>query len=205
MALAASKPRPKHKPLVCVVAIGASAGGINGLLQLMPDLPLIPNVCLLIVVHLDPRSKSFLPHILGRAAHWQVKQAEEGELLCAGVAYIAPPDFHLVLEGGRLHLSSSGPVQMHRPSVDVLFESLAKQKNLQKHLKMIAVLLSGSGRDGSEGLRSMKLSGASTIVQDPADSMFPSMPEHGIETGCADFVMPARSIAPKISMLCAQG
>ena len=201
MALAASKPRPKRTPLVCVVAIGASAGGINGLMQLLPDLPLLPNVCLLIVVHLDPRSKSFLPNILGRNAHWEVKQAEEGELLRPGVAYIAPPNFHLVLEGGRLHLSTSGPVQMHRPSVDVLFESLAKQKNF----KMIAVLLSGSGRDGSEGLRSMKLSGASTIVQDPADSMFPSMPEHGIETGCADFVMPARSIAPKISMLCAQG
>jgi len=201
MALAASKPRPKRTPLVCAVAIGASAGGLNCLLQFLPELPLIPNVCLLIVVHLDPRSKSFLPHILGRIAHWQVKHAEEGELLRAGVAYIAPPDFHLVLNGGRLHLSSSRPVQMHRPSVDVLFESLARQKRL----KMIAVLLSGSGRDGSEGLRSMKLSGASTIVQDPADSMFPSMPEHGIETGCADFVMPARSIAPKISMLCAQG
>ena len=201
MALTASKPRPKRTPLVCVVAIGASAGGINGLMQLLPGLPLIPNVCLLIVVHLHPRSKSFLPHILGRNAHWQVKQAEEAELLRAGVAYIAPPDFHLLLKHGRLHLSSSGPVQMQRPSVDVLFESLAKQK----YLKTIAVLLSGSGRDGSQGLRSMKLSGASTIVQDPADSMFPSMPAHGIETGCADFVVPMRSIAPKISMLCGQG
>jgi len=201
MALAALKPRPKPTRLVCVVAIGASAGGINGLLQLLPHLPVIPNVSLLIVVHLDPRSKSFLAQILGRNAHWQMKQAEEGELLRAGVAYIAPPDFHLVLGGGRLHLTSSGPVQMHRSSVDVLFESLAKQKRL----KMIGVLLSGSGRDGSKGLRSMKLSGASTIVQDPADSMFPSMPEHGIETGCADFVVPARSIGTQISMLCAQG
>jgi len=192
MALAALKPRPKPTRLVCVVAIGASAGGINGLLQLLPHLPVIPNVSLLIVVHLDPRSKSFLAQILGRNAHWQMKQAEEGELLRAGVAYIG---------GGRLHLTSSGPVQMHRPSVDVLFESLAKQKRL----KMIGVLLSGSGRDGSKGLRSMKLSGASTIVQDPADSMFPSMPEHGIETGCADFVVPARSIGTQISMLCAQG
>ena len=93
------------------------------------------------------------------------------------------------------------PVQMHRPSVDVLFQSLAKQRRL----RAIAVLLSGSGRDGAEGLRSMKLSGASTIVQDPAEAMFPSMPAHGIETGCADFVIPARSIAPKISMLCAEG
>ena len=201
MASSASKSRPKRTPLVRVVAIGASAGGIKGLLEVLPDLPVIANCCLLIVVHLDPRFKSFLPDILRRNANWNVKQAEEGELLCAGVAYIAPPNFHLVLSGGRLHLASTGLVQWHRPSVDVLFESLARQKGL----RMIAVLLSGSGRDGSEGLRSMKRSGASTIVQDPAEAMFPSMPEHGIETGCADFVIPARSIAPKISMLCAQG
>ena len=201
MALTTSKSRPKRTPLVCVVAIGASAGGINGLLQVLPDLPLIPNCCLLIVVHLDPKFRSFLPQVLGRSARWGVKQAEEGESLREGVAYIAPPDFHLVLSGGRLHLSSTGPVQMHRPSVDVLFQSLAKQRRF----RTIAVLLSGSGRDGAEGLRSMKLSGASTIVQDPAEAMFPSMPTHGIETGCADFVIPARSIAPKISMLCAEG
>ena len=64
------------------------------------------------------------------------------------------------------------------------------------------MLLSGAGRDGSEGLREMKTAGGSTIVQDPAEAMFPSMPEHGIATGCADFVMSAPKMAPKLSMLC---
>jgi chemotaxis response regulator CheB len=201
MALAAFKSRPKRASLVRVIAIGASAGGIKGLLQLLPDLPVIPDCCLLIVVHLQPRVKSFLAAILGRSAHWGIKQAEQGEILRAGCAYVAPPDFHLLLSGGRLHLSSSEPVQMHRPSVDVLFHSLAQQQRF----RTIGILLSGSGSDGSEGLRSMKLSGASTIVQDPADAMFPSMPEHGIETGCVDFIIPTRSIALKISTLCAQG
>src|SRR5215475_9167323 len=105
MASSATNSWPKRSPLVHVVAIGASAGGINGLLQVLPELPVIPNCCLLIVVHLDPRSKSFLPDILRRHAHWDVKQAEDGELLQAGIAYIAPPDFHLVLSDGRLHLA----------------------------------------------------------------------------------------------------
>jgi len=191
---------------VRVVAIGASAGGIGGLLQLLPDLPTIANCALLIVVHLYPSSKSLLPDILRRSAqrgpgHWKVKQAEEGETLHPGIAYIAAPDFHLVLSGDQLHLSSTAPVRLHRPSVDVLFASVAKERGAGA----IAVLLSGAGRDGSDGLRLMKMSGASTIVQDPAEAAFPSMPEHGIQTGCADFIMPTQSIAPQISMLCAQG
>jgi two-component system chemotaxis response regulator CheB len=127
-----------------------------------------------------------------------VKLAEEGERLQPGVAYIAAPDFHLVISGDKIHLSSAEPVQMQRPSVDVLFASVAKEQGS----RCIGVLLSGGGCDGSAGLRHMKSVGGSTIVQDPADAMFPSMPEHGIQTGCADFVISAATMATKISMLC---
>jgi two-component system, chemotaxis family, protein-glutamate methylesterase/glutaminase len=201
MSSRAPKLRPKRGSAIRVVAIGASAGGIQGLLQLLPELPLIPGCSLLIVVHLHPINRSLLPEILRRCARWKVKQAEEGEPMHAGVAYIAAPDFHLVLSGDHLHLSSAKPVHMQRPSVDVLFASVAKERGSHA----IGVLLSGAGRDGSDGLRLMKESGGRTIVQDPAEAMFPSMPEHGIQTGCADFVIPAHSIAPQISLLCAQG
>ena len=187
--------------LVRTVAIGASAGGINGLREVLPDLPVIPDCCLLIVVHLPPALRSFLPEVLSRAAHWEVRQARNGETLRAAVAHIAAPNFHLVLSGNQLQLCSTALVLSQRPSVDVLFESVAKERGATA----IGVLLSGAGRDGSEGLRSMKRSGGQTIVQDPSEAMFPSMPAHGIETGCVDFVMPLRSIAPKISSLCAQG
>jgi two-component system chemotaxis response regulator CheB len=184
---------------VRVIAIGASAGGINGLLELLPDLPLIPDCCLLIVVHLHPAMKSLLPVVL-RRSRWQVKEAQDGETIRTGVAYIAAPDFHLELLLDKLHLSSDEPVRMQRPSVDVLFASVARESRPGA----IAVLLSGAGRDGSEGLRLMKLAGARTIVQDPNEAMFPSMPAHGIETGCVDFVIRMAAIGPKISLLCAE-
>jgi len=195
------KSRPKPVQAGRVIAIGASAGGIKGLIEILPKLPLIPNCCLLIVVHLHPAAKSFLAEILSRFAHFEMKQAQDGEPICAGVAYIAPPDFHLVLDGNCVRLRSSALVRLHRPSVDVMFESVAREQGP----KAIAVLLSGSGQDGSDGLRSMKMSGASTIVQDPAEAMFSSMPAHGVATGCADFIIPLRSIGAQISLLCAQG
>jgi two-component system chemotaxis response regulator CheB len=188
-------------PVGHIVAIGASAGGIHSLRELLLQLPVIANCCVLIVVHLSPFHKSFLPEVLRRAGPWKVKHAQDGETISAGVVYIAPPDLHLVLSGNRLQLLSSAHVRMQRPSVDVLFKSVAEERGAMA----IGVLLSGAGRDGSEGLRSLKKLGASTIVQDPAEAMFPSMPFHGIETGCADFVMQARLMAPKISSLCARG
>src|SRR5579884_1408246 len=78
-------------PVSRIVAIGASAGGIHSLREFLPQLPLIPDCCVLIVVHLAPLQRSFLPQILGRNANWTVKQAEDGETICAGVVYIAPP------------------------------------------------------------------------------------------------------------------
>ncbi len=183
-----------------VIAIGASAGGIHTLRELLPQLPIIPDCCILVVVHLAPAHRSFLPQILQRSGNWKVKHAQDGEVMRAGTVYIAPPDLHLVLSGNRLQLLSSAHVRMQRPSVDVLFKSVAEERGAAA----IGVLLSGAGRDGSEGLRSLKKLGAWTIVQDPAEAMFPSMPFHGIETGCADFVMQLRFIAPKISWLCSQ-
>ena len=190
-----------YLPVGRIVAIGASAGGIHCLHEVLPQLPLIPDCCILVVVHLAPLHRSYLPQILGRNGSWTVKQAQDGETIRTGVIYIAPPDLHLVLSGDRLQLLSSAHVRLNRPSVDVLFKSVAEERGTAA----IGVLLSGAGRDGSEGLRSLKKLGARTIVQDPAEAMFPSMPFHGIETGCADFVIEARLIALKISSLCAQG
>src|SRR5437763_8840022 len=201
MVSAARKSRSKRIKPIRIVAIGSSAGSIRCLLQVFAELPLIPNCCVLMVVHLFPRGKSLLPQILRRSTRWKVKRAEDSAPIHTGIVYVAPPDLHLVLSKNRLHLLSSSPVRLQRPSVDVLFESVARQHRSGT----IGVLLSGAGRDGSDGLRLMKLSGAKTIVQDPAEALFPSMPTHVVDTGCADFVIPASSIEPKISSLCAPG
>lgn len=199
MAITVTVPQPSNKrKKVRVIAIGASAGGLQSLQQLLLVLPLIPNCCLLIAQHVHPAHRTFLPEILNGIGGWKVKVAEDGEAIHTGIAYIAAPSFHLVLSGNRLELSSAEPVRMQRPSVDVLFASVAKQRGT----RAIAVLLSGAGYDGSQGLRDMKTAGGSTIVQDPGDATFPSMPQHGIATGCADFVMSMSSMGPKLSTLC---
>src|SRR5258708_483148 len=87
-----------------VVAIGASAGGINILLKLLSGLPPATNCCLLIVLHLGPNAKSVLPDILRRGGRWRVREARSEDRVEAGMAYIAPPDFHLVISGNKLQL-----------------------------------------------------------------------------------------------------
>ena len=98
----------------------------------------------------------------------------------------------------RLRLSLEPPVDRHRPSIDLLFESIADEFKERG----IGVILSGSGDDGSDGLRILKAAGASTMVQDPREASFASMPEHGIDTGCVDYVVSLKDIAARLSNLC---
>lgn len=86
----------------------------------------------------------------------------------------------------------------HRPSIDLLFESIADEFKERG----IGIILSGSGRDGSDGLRQMKAAGGSTLVQDPHEASFSSMPTHGIDTGCVDYIVPVKEIAARLSSLC---
>ena len=114
MVSAARKSRSKRIKPIRIVAIGSSAGSIRCLLQVFAELPLIPNCCVLMVVHLFPRGKSLLPQILRRSTRWKVKRAEDSAPIHTGIVYVAPPDLHLVLSKNRLHLLSSSPVRLQR-------------------------------------------------------------------------------------------
>src|SRR5262249_4219881 len=107
---------------------------------------------------------------------------------------------HITIEDSRLHLQSTPPVRLQRPSVDVLFASMAGALGE----KSVGIILSGSGKDGSEGLRLLKKAGGITMVQDPLEAAFPSMPNHGINTGCVDFIVPVEAIAQHIAELCSK-
>jgi len=179
------------------VAVGASAGGVSALQVLVEGLPADFPAAVLVVQHLDPRHKSLLASLLARRTQLPVKQAEDDEDVCPGTVYIAAPDTHLLVAGGRISLTSSELVHFSRPSVDLLFESVAANYG---H-RAIGVILTGSGQDGATGTRAVKERGGTTIVQDPAEAEHGSMPRAAFATGCVDFRLPLADIAPAILRL----
>lgn len=183
-----------HQGRYEVVAIGASAGGLRALSAVLSELPPDFPVPVLIVQHLDPHSESRMADILARRTKLKIVQAQEGDEIAAGVAYIAPPARHMLLDHGRIHLTTTELVHFVRPSVDLLFESVAAGFRG----KTIGVILTGSGMDGALGLRAIKEVGGLTIVQDPATSESTGMPTAAVAIGAADIVVPLEQIAREI-------
>jgi two-component system chemotaxis response regulator CheB len=181
-----------------VVALGASAGGLNALKQVLSGLPINFPSSIVVVQHLAPGHKSWMASLLGRSSRLKVKQAEHGEILLPGVVYTAPPDEHLLVGPGKVQLAHSQLVHFSRPSIDLLFESVAGTYGSRS----IGVVLSGSGRDGAAGTRTIKEAGGITIAQLPETAEFRHMPEAAIETGCIDFILSLGEIAEKLAGLC---
>ncbi|KAA8884444.1 chemotaxis protein CheB [Nocardia colli] len=178
-----------------VVAIASSAGGITALFKVLGDLPAALPVPVLIVQHLDPRHKTVLAELLSRRTELQVKLAESGDVVQPGVVYIAPPNYHLLVEPrGILALSGSELVHFVRPSADLLFESVAGAYGS----RAIACVLSGTGRDGASGVSAVKSRGGTVVVQDPDNAEFNGMPHAAVATGSADLVVPLDEIADVI-------
>ena len=178
-----------------IVAMAASAGGVQALRIVLCDLPSHFPVPIVVVQHLDPHHRSLLPEILARACHMRVKQAEEGETLSPRVAYIAPPDQHLLVNGdGTLSLSHSELVHFVRPSADLLFESVAASYG--EHA--IGVVLTGTGRDATMGVLALDKMGGLVIVEDPDTADFPGMPSAAVETGAVDEILPLEKIAARL-------
>jgi two-component system, chemotaxis family, protein-glutamate methylesterase/glutaminase len=175
-----------------IVAFASSAGGLPALMSVLSALPADFQAPIVIVQHLDPRHRSLLAALLSRRSELKVVSAEEGDHLQSGTAFIAPPDRHLlVVPDGTLSLTSSELVHFLRPSADLLFESVAAVFRD----RALAVVLTGTGRDGSMGVRAIKKMGGSVIAQDEATSEFFGMPGAAINTGCVDFVLPLEEIA----------
>ena len=181
-----------------VVAMGASAGGLTALMEVLAPIPQRFPSSILIVQHLHPQHKSLLAPLLANKTALHVKQAEHGELLLPGVAYVAPPDEHLLVGPGKVQLVHSQLVHFSRPSIDLLFESVAGTYGS----RCIGVVLTGSGKDGSAGIRAIKEAGGTTIVQDPGHSEFRIMPDAAVATGCVDLVLPVVEIGEALTRFC---
>jgi two-component system, chemotaxis family, protein-glutamate methylesterase/glutaminase len=181
-----------------IVALAASAGGVQTLASLLSGLPEDFPAAIVVVQHLSPDYLSLMAEILGRRTSLRVKQAEEGDNIQRAVIYVAPPDQHLLVNGdGTLSLSHSELVHFVRPSADLLFESVAASYRE----RAIAVVLTGTGSDGDMGVQAVKSMGGVVIAQDPETAEFAGMPRTAVETGCVDFVLPLEEIAAKLVAL----
>ncbi len=176
-----------------IIAIGASTGGTRAIHRLLVAMPSNMNG-MIIVQHMPPRFTKTFAQNLDASCALDVKEAEDGDRVVRGKVFLAPGGLHLELvsdhEGYFVRLHHGEPVKYQRPSVDVLFHSVAKAAGD----KAIGVLLTGMGNDGSDGLLAMKQAGAFTIAQDEATSVVFGMPGAAIEIGAADVVAPLGDI-----------
>jgi two-component system, chemotaxis family, protein-glutamate methylesterase/glutaminase len=192
------KARPFAGAAFDVVALASSAGGIAALSEILGSLPGEFPAAIVVVQHLDPRHRSLMADILRRRTPLEVVQAAEGDHIRAGTVYIAPPDRHLLVNAnGTLSLSHSELVHFVRPSADLLFESVAASYRT----RAIAVVLTGTGSDGSMGIGAIKKMGGTVVAQDQASAEFSGMPGAAIRSGNADFVLPLAEIASALVTL----
>lgn len=190
--------RPIFDDAFDVVAIASSAGGITALSELLAKLPSSFPSTILVVQHLSPQYVSHLAEILAHKAQLPVKPAENGEQARPGTIYIAPPDQHLLISADRtLSLTHTELVHFLRPSADVLFKSIAASYGK----RAIAVVLTGTGKDGAMGVNAIHQMGGKVIVQDPETAEFNAMPKNAIATGSVDFILPLPEIAEKLIVL----
>src|SRR5947208_14682324 len=185
-----------------VVALAASAGGLNALTHVLAALPPDFPAALVVVQHLDRRHRSVMADILARKCRLPVKEAVEGEPLQAGRAYIAPPDRHLLVTPDHsVSLTQTELVHFVRPSADLLFESVAASYKE----RAIAVVLSGTGSDGSLGVGAIKKMGGTVIAQDQDSAEFFGMPSAAIKSGHADFILRLDEIPLALTTLVTEG
>jgi two-component system, chemotaxis family, protein-glutamate methylesterase/glutaminase len=182
-----------------LAVIGVSTGGPQALARLLPALPKDFPAPVLIVQHMPALFTQALAESLGRKCAIGVKEAEDGETAKPGVAYIAPGGKHLIARAGnagevRLAITEEAPENHCRPSVDVLFRSVA----LQFPGQSVGVILTGMGNDGAQGIKMLKKSGAATLAQDEASSVVYGMPREAAATGALDEIVPLDAMASRL-------
>ena len=199
-------PRPGDAPVtmtearadpVVVVGIGASAGGLEAFTQLLANLPPDTGMAYVLVQHLAPAHESLLAELLGRQATIPVTQVSDGVRVAPDHVYVIPPNTSMTLADGRLHLTPREQSRHPPMPVDEFFRSLAEANG---H-RAIGAVLSGTGADGEQGVRAIKVAGGLTLAEAPESAQYDSMPRAAIATGCVDFVLSPGEIAAQLVRL----
>jgi two-component system chemotaxis response regulator CheB len=173
------------------IIIGVSAGGVEALNELFPQLPKNFPLPILVVLHLNPTG-AFIPNAFYPPPGMTLREAEEKEAILPGVVYFAPPNYHLLVEDDEtFSLSVEAPVCYARPSIDVTFMSAAEVYRK----RLIGIVLTGANEDGANGLKRIKDLGGLTIAQDPKEAKTPTMPEAAIKIAAPHHVFNLKEIA----------
>ena len=177
-----------------LIAIAASAGGITALQELLSTLPPDLPVPVAIVLHRSRRAEDLLPRVLARSSVLPVRRAQSGELVRPGTVYVAPADAHLIIApGGRFDLIDGERIRHVFSSANPLFITAAQLLG-----PVIGVVLTGMGRDATDGVQAVKQAGGAVIAQDETTSEWFSMPSSAIATGAVDYVLPLGRIGAKL-------
>ena len=180
------------------IAVGASAGGVEALGLLLQALPEGFTPAIFAVLHLPPDRPSLLAEVLQPRCRLPVREALDKERVQPGCVYLAPPDYHLLVEKEKtLALSSDPPVHFSRPSIDVLFESAAEAYGRG----LLGIVLTGANADGAGGLAAIRAAGGHAWVQSPGDAVADAMPTAALERAGADLVLPLRDMAERLTHL----
>lgn len=180
-----------------IVVVGTSTGGLKALQVLLSGLPADFPLPVVIVQHRAKGSDVGLRDYLQQSSQMPVIEPDDKETLLPGRAYLAPRDYHLLIENGALALSTAPPVAHARPSVDMLFETAAD--NYAE--RVIGVILTGANYDGAQGLSKIKARGGLTLVQDPASAACPQMPAAALGATTVDAVLPLDQMAARLQEL----
>jgi two-component system chemotaxis response regulator CheB len=180
-----------------IVVVGASAGGVEALADLAASLPGDLPAAVFVVLHVPPTGTSALPDILSRQGPLPATHVKDGEPIEPGRIYVAPPDHHVLVRAGHVHLTRGPRENGHRPAVDPLFRSAARDYAT----RVVAVVLSGALDDGTAGLLAVKARGGLAVVQDPADALYPGMPTSALEHARVDHVQPAAAMGALLARL----
>lgn len=178
-------------PAPALVVIGGSSGSLDALIHILPGLPPALAFPIVIILHRSSASDQALTALLSSKTRLPVQEADEKDSLLPGHIYIAPPDYHLLVEAdGTLSLDMGEKVNYSRPSIDVTFTSAA----IAYRDKLTAILLSGANADGVAGMQLVKQYGGLNIIQDPREAPMPFMPGQAMAAGLGDHILTAAGI-----------
>lgn len=190
----------KHNKLKYIIAIGTSTGGPRALQEVIPHLPADIPAAVLIVQHMPPGFTKSLAARLDGLSEIRIKEAEDGDILKPGWGYLAPGDYQMFIKAGgeySIGINQDSPMTGHRPSVNYMMNSVASSG----HKNIIAVMLTGMGNDGSEGILKIKNLGGKTIAQNEESCVVYGMPKAAVNIGAIDKVLPLSEIAKEIIKL----
>ena len=185
-------------PYAGLVVIGGSWGGLSAAVRVLQAMPAPFPLPVLLVLHRAKTSEGgMLERVVERDSGHQAREIGDKDDLAPGAIALAPPDYHVLVEGGSVSLSVEGPVQHSRPSIDLAFQTAADDYGPN----LTAVLLSGLGRDGVAGLAAVRSAGGHVLVQDPEEAERPDMPQAALRDGVVDRVLTADAIGAALSLL----